>query len=69
MCCGITGSGLEPIRESVVLERIDLSLVGDHEDPNIYNEPAISAEVVIPILDSILNMENNSLIHVQLPKK
>ena len=49
-CNGITGSGLEPIRESVVLERIDLSLVGDHEDPNIYNEPAISAPVVLPIL-------------------
>lgn len=68
-CTGITGSGLEPIRESVVLERIDLSLVGDHENPAINPEPPISAVVVIPILESILNTEGNSLVHVQLPKK
>ena len=69
-CIGITGSGLEqPMRESVVLERIDLSLVGDHQVPNIKPEPSISSWIVIPILESILNTENNSLIHVQLPKK
>lgn len=68
-CIGITGSGLEPIRESTVLERIDLSLVGDHESPAIDPEPPISAETVTPILENILNTENNSLIHVQLPKK
>jgi len=68
-CVGITGRGLEPMRESTVLERIDLSLVGNHESPAIDPEPPISAETVIPILENILNTENNSLIHVQLPKK
>jgi len=68
-CVGITGRGLESIRESVVLERIDLSLVGDYENPNIDPEPPISAAVVIPILTSILNTQGNSLVHVQLPKK
>ena len=68
-CSGITGSGLRPLIKSPVLERIDLSLVGDHESPNITPEPPISAVEVIPILNSILNTEWNSLVHVQLPKK
>jgi len=67
-CIGITGSGLEPIRESIVLERIDLSLVEVHENPNITPEPPISAVVVLPILEDILNTEDNSLVHAQLPK-
>ena len=68
-CFGITGLGLVPLRGSTVLERIDLSLVGDHEDPSINPEPPISADVVVPILDSIISTEGNSLVHVQLPKK
>ena len=68
-CIGITGSGLEPLIGSTVLERIDLSLVGDHDNPNVTPEPPISSEVVIPILENILNTENNSFVHVQLPKK
>jgi len=63
------GGGLDPIRESVVLERIDLSLVSDYENPTIDPEPPFSSAIVIPILENILNTENNSLIHVQLPKK
>ncbi|EJK62433.1 hypothetical protein THAOC_16958 [Thalassiosira oceanica] len=36
-CFGLTGSGLEPLRESMtVLKRIDLSLVGKNEDPCVY---------------------------------
>ena len=68
-CVGITGCGLEPLMGSTVLERIDLSLVGVHENPNISPEPPISAAVVLPILESILNTEGNSFVHVQLPKK
>jgi len=68
-CIGITGSGLQPLMGSTVLERIDLSLVGDHEDPTLNPEPPISAELVVSILNSIINSENNSLDHVQLPKK
>ena len=68
-CVGITGAGLEPLRGSIVLERIDLSLVGDHENPNINPEPPISASITVPILNSIIEREDNSLVHIQLPKK
>lgn len=68
-CLGITGEGLEPLRESTVLKYIDLSLVGDHGNPNIQPEPPISAEIVVPILNNILDTVGNSLVHAQLPKK
>lgn len=68
-CLGIVGSGLEPLRGSTALERIDLSLVGRHESPIISPEPPISADVVLPILDSIVGSEGSSLVHVQLPRK
>ena len=68
-CIGITGAGLEPLRGSIGLEKIDLSLVGDYENPTINPEPPISVSTVVPILESIINTEGNSLVHVQLPKK
>ena len=68
-CVGIAGSGLEPLTGSTVLERIDLSLVGDYENPNVTPEPPISVELVVPILNSIVEREDNVLVHVQLPKK
>ena len=68
-CIGISGAGLEPLRGSTVLERIDLSLVGDHENPTINPEPPISVSAVVPTLESIIGAEGNSLVHVQLPKK
>lgn len=68
-CLGITGAGLEPIRGSIVLERIDLSLVGDYQSPIIVPEPPISVADVVPILESIIGAEGNSLVHIQLPKK
>ena len=51
------------------MERIDLSLVGDYETPSIDPEPPISVELVVPILNSIVEREDNVLVHVQLPKK
>jgi len=66
---GITGSGLQPLIGSIVLEWIDLSLVGDHENPTITPEPPISVDLVVPILHSIVEREDNSLSHIQLPKK
>jgi len=68
-CLEITGSGLQPLTGSTVLERIDLSLVGDYQNPTINPEPPISAELVVPILNSIVEREDNSLVHIQLPKK
>ena len=67
-CIGITGVGLEPLRESIILESIDLSLVGDHERPTINPEPQIFVSAVVPTLESIINTEGNSFVHVQLPK-
>ena len=68
-CFGITGLGLEPLRGSVVLERVDLCLVEQYESPVITPDPAISVDVVVPILDSIIEQEASLLRHIQLPKK
>ena len=68
-CLGITGVGLSPLVGSTRLESIDLSLVGDNKSPNIDPVPPISAELVVPILESIIDMEDNVLLKVQLPKK
>ena len=62
-CIGITGSGLEPLRGSTVLQYIDLSLVGDHENPSIDPEPPISASVVIPEVYSIALLVLKKEIH------
>ncbi|KAL7537395.1 hypothetical protein ACHAXR_008867, partial [Thalassiosira sp. AJA248-18] len=67
-CVNITGRGLEPLRGSVVLEQIDLSLVGEHERPLIEPDPLISETEVLSILASIIDADGNSLKHVQLPK-
>ena len=42
---------------SIELERISLSLVGDHEDPTIDPKPPISVSAVVTILDSITGTE------------
>ena len=61
--------GLQPLRGSVVLEQIDLALNKQHESSTIEPEPSISEEVVLPILDSIVDADQNVLKHLQLPKK
>ncbi|KAK1740839.1 hypothetical protein QTG54_008091 [Skeletonema marinoi] len=66
-CINITGAGLEPLRGSTIIEQIDLSLVGEHQNPNIYPEPPISCKLVLPILDSIIEAEGCSLRHLQFP--
>ena len=68
-CFHITGAGLKPLRGTKVLKEIDLSLVGIHESPDIEPLPAISEGVVLPILDSIIESEGNSLSFVYFPKK
>ena len=65
-CTNITGSCLEPLRGSVVLEKIDLSLVGDNESPKISPAP-LSFDHVLPILDSIIQKGSNRLTHIQFP--
>jgi len=72
-CVRITGSGLEPLRGSTVIEQIDLSLAGSsttsNESSELFYPPALSEAVVVPILDSIIEDDRSVLKHVQLPKK
>jgi len=66
-CINITGTGLYPLRGSVVLEQIDLSLVRKNEHPYPAPESKISEEVVAPILVSIVSPDSCSLKHIQFP--
>eukprot|EP00984_Skeletonema_dohrnii_P004632 scaffold1635_cov124-Skeletonema_dohrnii-CCMP3373.AAC.6 len=64
-CVNIIGAGLEPLRGSIIIEQIDLSLVGEHQSPSISPEPSISCDIVLPILDSIIE----STKYFQFPMK
>jgi len=64
-CINITGEGLTPLRGSVVLEQIDISLVGKYECPYPAPKSKISDEVVAPILNSIVSSEGCSLKCIQ----
>lgn len=68
-CISITGRALKPLRGSSIIEYIDLSLVNEYESPKLDPEPMISEEAVIPILDSIVSANHNSLKMVIFPKK
>ena len=66
----ITGVGLEPLRGSSIIEKIDLSLVGDNESPDLSPAPPISCAEVLPILGSIIDIgETSSLKLLIFPKK
>jgi hypothetical protein len=52
-----------------VLEQIDLGLNKKHASSTIEPEASLSEEVVLPILDSIVDADQNVLKHLQLPKK
>eukprot|EP00985_Skeletonema_marinoi_P028035 scaffold23822_cov143-Skeletonema_marinoi.AAC.1 len=66
-CFRITGAGLEPLRGSAIIEQIDLSIVGEHENPDIGQFPMILCDRVLPILDSIVEREGCALKHTQFP--
>lgn len=70
-CVGVTGRGLEPLRDSRVLELLDLSLMKLHESPSVaLSKSDISEAAVLPILDSILRRgEHSALKHIQFPQK
>ena len=68
-CVNILGRGLEPLRASTCLQQIDLSLVKEHESPDIQPDPLISRFSCLPILGSICDKDGNKLRHVQFPKK
>ena len=68
-CTNITGTGLEPLRGSVVIEQIDLSLVGykKYRGRDSDTAPSISLDHVLPILDSIIAREGCALKHLHFP--
>ena len=49
-CINIRGDGLAPLRGSVVLRKVDLSIVSEEVDTLT---PKISIDAVLPVLDSI----------------
>ena len=67
-CFKVTGSGLEVLKHSTVLEQIDLSLVDTHESPTLPNEALMSVDIVVPILDFMIE-NSGSLKQVQIPKR
>ena len=64
-CLNVRGDGLEPLRGSVVLKLVDLSIVSKEVDRLT---PKLSMDAVLPILDSILANNQNSIHHIHLPK-
>eukprot|EP00984_Skeletonema_dohrnii_P008147 scaffold2987_cov77-Skeletonema_dohrnii-CCMP3373.AAC.5 len=66
-CINITGVGLEPLRGSIIIEQIDLSLVGYHESPELDQEPPLSCTEVLPILVSIIERGFFALKHLHFP--
>ncbi|KAL7540032.1 hypothetical protein ACHAWF_006576 [Thalassiosira exigua] len=68
-CYGLTGAGLLPLKGSIALEQMDLSLVGENKNPFIGDNSSLSKEIVIPILDHIVSQEGNSLKHFELHRK
>ena len=62
-CVAITGTCLEPLRGSVVIEQIDLSLDDDYRK----SISPLSCEHVLPILDSIIEREGCALVHLRFP--
>ena len=62
-CVAITGTCLEPLRGSVVIEQIDLSIVDD----NRKSISPLSWDHVLPVLDSIIERDGCALMHLRFP--
>ena len=39
-CINISGIGLKPLRRSMIIEQIDLSLTGEHQSPVLWSSPS-----------------------------
>jgi hypothetical protein len=68
-CVNITGRCLEPLRGSTILKELDLSLVDKDCLHITHPEFKIAEADVIPILDSIIEADGFSLMHIQFPKR
>jgi hypothetical protein len=65
-CISILGHGLEPLRESSVIQRLDLVIERHRKEP--YYEFQLSEQNVLPILHDIIGRPNCSLQYLQLPR-
>ena len=65
----ITGKGLDHIRDSIVLEQIDLSLASQNESLGEDIEIQISEENILPILLNLIGQADSSLKQLQFPQK
>ena len=63
-CIKIRGDGLVPLCGSLVLNNVDLSIVPIEKG----STPMLSIDAVLPILESIVEMNQNSLHNVHIPK-
>jgi len=68
-CVSIIGHGLRVLSGSTIIEHIDLSLAKQFESPELNPEPMILEADVIPILESIISTNGNSLKMIVFPKK
>ena len=69
-CTRLTGRGISPLRESTILERVDISLVMTRDyRPEDKRSCGLELDQVLPVLDTILANKGNRLRHIQLPKK
>ena len=64
-CINVRGDGLAPLRGSIVLERADLSIVSEVGSMT----PKLSINSVLPVLDSIIAMRQNSMSRLHTPKE
>jgi hypothetical protein len=77
-CFNVVGTGLNPLRQSTVLEYLDLELVREFEEPWLqvgdseerqFDEIKLCEGSVFDILDDILREEGNSFRRFQYPYK
>ncbi|KAL7538368.1 hypothetical protein ACHAXR_008511 [Thalassiosira sp. AJA248-18] len=69
-CFSVVGHGLEPLRSSEVLEKIDLGLTRNFEDPGtVFDDGKLSEEAVFDVINDILGVDGNKLWRMQVPRK
>lgn len=66
-CFSVVGHGLESLRGSTVLEKLDLGLVRQMQLPQAFTDLQLSEEVVYNILNDILEVQGNAFQRLQLP--
>ena len=69
-CINITGIGLQPLEGSAIIEYLDLSLTRSGQNSRIYENPAMSRDDVLPILESIIGREGGCAVRkIEFPIK